>query len=210
MSYFVLIGDIIQSKAIVDRYSVQKDFSKALTAVGQKYKPAFVSPLTITIGDEFQAVFSKADKLFDIISEIYISMSGINFRYGMGVGPIETVINSNQAIGMDGPAFHFAREALNSAKGNGTHFFLRCGDSEAEERINTLLKWVDITLSRWTNERKLILHYYRQNKTQQEIGSLLNMTQSAVSQNINDRTFKLLDSTQKIIINEINRVMVKS
>ena len=183
--------------------------SKTLGAIEQKYKESFVSPLTITIGDEFQAVLADADLLFDIITEINMNMTGIAFRYGMGIGSIETAINKTQAIGMDGPAFHFAREALNLAKEEDTHFSLRCAEDRAEERINILLKWVDITLNKWTEQRKLILHYRRQKKTQQEIGSHLNMTQSAVSQNINDRTFELLNKTQKMIKDEINSLLVK-
>ena len=112
MSHIVLIGDIIASKEITDRLNFQKKFTEVLVKPNKAYYNSMISPLTLTIGDEFQTVLWEATNLFNIINLIERDIPEISLRYGIGLGKIDTEINSQSAIGMDGPAFHFARTAV--------------------------------------------------------------------------------------------------
>ena len=68
MQYLALIGDIVDSKQLRDRGKFQTTLASTLKTVSSR-NATLVSPYTITLGDEFQAVYKSADRLFlDIFS----------------------------------------------------------------------------------------------------------------------------------------------
>lgn len=207
MLYFTIIGDMIGSRKLENRSVVQKRFSAALNEVQKRYAQQIVSPLTVTIGDEFQAVLKETSHLFALLYEIEQSLKAVSLRYGFGIGTISTAINHNAAIGMDGPAFHNARTSIEQARKTKTRYGFSCGDSVIDKRINVLLNWIDISTKGWPSEKHTILHLYRQRVTQKEIARRVSMSQSAVSQHINTPAFRLIHQTHLLIQDEINRIL---
>ncbi|MBD3346708.1 MAG: hypothetical protein GF401_16755 [Chitinivibrionales bacterium] len=111
-----IIGDIKTSRKIQARNQFQQKL-KSLMMQLNRGRRNIVSPYTLTIGDEFQALYKKAD---GVLSDCIRIISGIypeKVRIAMGVGKITTAINRKQALGMDGPAFHCAREGIERQKG---------------------------------------------------------------------------------------------
>jgi len=205
--YFVLIGDIVRSRELPQRSSLQKKFVDTLKTVQEKYAGSIISPLTLTIGDEFQAVFQTADHLFDILREMDLALDGVTFRYGLGVGGIDTEINRQYSIGMDGPAFHLAREAVEQARTEKARFRFRCSDSFSEKRLNILLGWLDVSTRTWSKEKKRIFHLRTMHMAQKQIAEQVGMSQPAVSQHINTALFRLAGATEEQIQQEINRIL---
>ncbi len=207
MSHIVLIGDIIASKEITDRLNFQKKFTDVLVKPNKTYYNSMISPLTLTIGDEFQTVLWEATNLFNIVNLIERDIPEISLRYGIGLGKIDTEINSQSAIGMDGPAFHYARTAVEIARKERKRFHFNCDDQLLQKRINVMLDWIDITIKKWTHQRKEIFYQFLEKKTQREIAQNLGITQPAVSQNVSDRAFKHLAVTQDMIEKELNYIL---
>lgn len=207
MNYLIIIGDIVASKEITDRLNFQKKFTDVLVKPNRTFHNSMISPLTLTIGDEFQAVLWEAMYLFNIMGMIEREIPSVSLRYGIGLGKIDTEINSESAIGMDGPAFHYARTAVETARKEGTIYHFKCDDDILQDRINVMLGWLDITLKKWTLQRKEIFYQYNEKKTQQEIARVMGITQPAVSQNINDKAFKQVAVTQQIIEKELNIIL---
>lgn len=207
MSHIVLIGDIIASKEINDRLNFQKNFTHVLKKPNKTYYNSMISPLTLTIGDEFQTVLWEATNLFNIINLIERDIPEISLRYGIGLGKIDTEINPQSAIGMDGPAFHFARTAVETARREQKIYHFNCDDPNFRDRINVMLDWLGITLKKWTPQRKEIFYQYQERKTQREIAQNLGITQPAVSQNVSDKAFKHVAVTQAIIEQELNYIL---
>ena len=207
MNHLILIGNIIASKEIPDRLNFQKKFTEVLVKPNQTYDNSMISPLTPTVGDECQTVLWEATNLFKIMALIERGVPDISLRYGIGLGKIDTEINSQSAIGMDGPAFHFARTAVETARKEGKFYHFNCDDQNLWDRINVMLNWLDITLKKWSRQRKELFYQYNEKKTQREIALILNITQPAVSQNINDRAFKQVAVTQEVIENELNYIL---
>ncbi len=205
--YFVLIGDIVGSRELPQRSSLQKKFADTLKTVQEKYAAAIISPLTLTIGDEFQAVLQNADHLFDILRETELALDDVTFRYGLGIGNIDTEINRQYSIGMDGPAFHFAREAVEEARIRNIRFRCRCDDPFKEKRLNILLGWLDVSTHSWSKEKKMIFHLRTMEMAQKQIAEHVGMSQPAVSQHINAAVFKLAGETEIQIQQEINRIL---
>lgn len=207
MNHFVIIGDLVQSREIRDRDTVQKRFAATLGRVQQEFEEDIASPFTLTIGDEFQAVLDRCGNLYAMIHSIESGLNGLNLRYGLGLGGIETDINPAQSIGMDGPAFHRARRALEEAKKSGRRFCIETGLKLPDQRLNTLLDWIDVTSSRWNREKRDILFYWQQKHTQKEIAARTGISQPAVSQHINNQLFRLVWRTQELIQRELDAIL---
>src|SRR5438270_9561839 len=98
-----VIGDIVLSRAIAQRAEFQKQLRRTLDNINKR--SAMASPYTITLGDEFQAVYRDPRGVFVDILTIMERIAPVSARFAIGVGTLRTPINPTQAIGMDGPAF---------------------------------------------------------------------------------------------------------
>jgi len=115
MKYLVVIGDVVASRHLPVRAQFQRRLKQALQAVNGRRK-ALASPYTLTLGDEFQAVYRDAGTAFADVLALQAELAPVQARFALAVGEIVTPINPTQAIGMDGPAFHRARALLEALK----------------------------------------------------------------------------------------------
>jgi hypothetical protein len=112
MRVIAVIGDIVGSRRISERMAFQRRLQKAVADTNILSASHTASPYTITLGDEVQAVYENADGLIHHILYLMSGISPISMRFAIGVGSLSTPINTDMAIGMDGPAFHAARDGL--------------------------------------------------------------------------------------------------
>lgn len=115
MTCLVLIADIADSRRLANRGQVQNRLMDALDRINRRGSP-IESPYTVTLGDEFQAVFSGAAGMFEDLASIQHALHPARVRLSYGVGDITTAINLRQALQMDGPAFYGARDGLDRLK----------------------------------------------------------------------------------------------
>src|SRR4051812_44362234 len=112
MQAIAIIGDIVASKDPRRRDAFQRQLAKALAARNREKGSGLVSPYTITLGDEFQAVYRSARNLWTDIVTLLAEIHPVQARFALGVGDLTTRLNRRQALGMDGPAFHRTRAAI--------------------------------------------------------------------------------------------------
>lgn len=117
MRYVVLIGDIVGSRALPERAQFQRRLRQALQGLNGRRR-GLASPYTLTLGDEFQAVYRDPGPVFADLFALLGEIAPVRARLAIGVGEIVTPLNATQAIGMDGPAFHRARAMLERLKQN--------------------------------------------------------------------------------------------
>ncbi len=118
MKYLVLIGDVLASRHLPERAQFQRRLKSALQGLNGRRK-VLASPYTLTLGDEFQAVYRDTQGVFADIFTLLAEVAPVRVRLAVAVGEIVTPINPRQSIGMDGPAFHRARARLERLKGEG-------------------------------------------------------------------------------------------
>lgn len=111
MKYVAIIGDIKSSKTIPNRLEFQNSLRDIFNVISTK-NISIVSPYTITLGDEFQALYNSGKGLLTDIIGIMAMLYPVKVRISIGVGTIDTEINPIQALGMDGSSFHIAREGV--------------------------------------------------------------------------------------------------
>lgn len=119
------MGDIVGSEDYVQN-DLQQEFSKLCKSINQHNKTLLVSPLTITLGDEFQGIASNLSSGINLIlqTERLRITSGLNFkiRYVLHFGEISTDINKKIAYGMLGTGLSRARQLLDDSKSQHIRF----------------------------------------------------------------------------------------
>jgi len=207
-NYCVIIGDIVESRRLAGRSEMQSAFNRALQNSNNQFKSEIVSPLTLTIGDEFQAVLKCDCPFLDLIAffeqELRNSSAAIRFRYGVGLAAIDTEINRSAAIGMDGPAFHLARGSLEFAKKNAFKYHLNTAIETIDaQALNLLLHWIGLSENGWSTHKSNAVYLSAQNWTQKKIAVKLTVSQPAVSKMLTDPAVTLVAESRNHLQNTI-------
>jgi hypothetical protein len=187
MAYIAIIGDIVESRTIGNRAEFQRDVATLFAEIS-KANRRIVSPYTITLGDEFQALYKSAESLFSDLIEVIRHLYPVKLRIAVGIGSITTVINRQQAIGMDGPAFHLAREVMDRIKAEDRTLIQLTtepkSDTIAEELANTGLALLADLSRTWKANSWSILSELLQGRSISSIAGSLSISQRAVYKNI--------------------------
>lgn len=116
MNPVVLIADLVRSRDIPERAQFQKRLSATLQALSVQSAESLLSPYTLTLGDEFQAVHADFRRILPDCLRILAELAPVRARFALAAGPLSTEINPVAALEMDGPAFLRARKLLGELK----------------------------------------------------------------------------------------------
>ena len=183
--YVAVIGDIKRSRELEQREAVQSRLQRACVELNRREDlEGLLSPFTVTLGDEFQALFGSFRAVWRAIFAIEAAMGdGVEIRFGIGVGAMDTAINREAAIGMDGPAFHRARHAIEQLKEGDCNYRV-VGMGQAESLANSALDLVSLQRNGWRANRVKILRGLLDNVSVGQISDALEISGSAVYKNI--------------------------
>ncbi|MCL5029301.1 MAG: SatD family protein [Bacteroidetes bacterium] len=183
MKKIALIGDIVSSKKIKNRSEVQKRLLRLFEKINSGNKN-LTSPFTITLGDEFQALYNRPVNLFQNIWQILLVLHPEKARFSIGVGELTTRINTKQSIGMDGPAFHNARQGLMELKKSYSLFTIIDEGKTNFHLAKQSLFLISHVAYKWSSTRLKILNMLYEGKSVKEISGKLGITDKAVYKNI--------------------------
>ena len=183
MRVVTVIGDLVASKAMPKRAVFQRRLTKVLEQTSAAAS-ALASPYTITLGDEFQAVYRTADSLFVDIVKIMADIHPVRARFAIGVGDLTTRINAERALGMDGPAFHQAREALTALKAEGRLWRIAGDDPKAWVLSKHVLNLLSHHVGGWTRNRLLVLAGLLNDQAVKDVEDSLEISRVAIYKNI--------------------------
>ncbi|MEX0623964.1 MAG: SatD family protein, partial [Saccharospirillum sp.] len=79
MNRLIVIADIVASREIADRTAVQRDLKMELDRLNRQTDD-LLSPYTITLGDEFQAVLGTAGRVFTDMLAIRAAVYPVRLR----------------------------------------------------------------------------------------------------------------------------------
>lgn len=113
MKHFILMSDVIGSGQ-KNQALLMQNFKETVSKINHDYENSLLSPLTITLGDEFQGLTKDLETALNIIIalEEQIIIQGFDFqlRYVLIYGDIETNINKRIAYEMLGEGLRDARD----------------------------------------------------------------------------------------------------
>ena len=205
----VLVGDLVASRRIVERSAVQERLRACLRQLNSKKREGLVSPYTITLGDEFQAVFSTPDRLFRDALTVLIALYPVEVRFSFAIGEISTAINTKQAIGMDGPAFHEARATIDRLKKTKSLFAIASPDGAGLTLINQSLALVSHTIGKWPRNRLELLWGLTEDHTVKQLARDLRVTDKAVYKSIDAGAIRTIVPLLEEIIAGLRKILEK-
>ena len=178
-----MIADIVDSRIVENRKELQNRLQGVLAEINNN-SDSVVSPYTITLGDEFQAVLSKSKNLFSDLWTIKERIFPSKLRISIAVGSISTELIKTTSVGMDGQAFYMARDALKTMKESTSIFVVSGLDGPCEELVNDSLALITDIDKYWKKNWIGIQARLLREFSIEEIAGELNISKSAVYQNI--------------------------
>jgi hypothetical protein len=175
----ILMGDLVASGKARSIKAVHGAFNQAIDAANERFTEAIASPLTITLGDEFQGLLRSLVEAWEVAFELRLRLlvANVSCRFVIGATELETPLNTKQAWNMMGPGLVAAREKLNDKRSGNAYRFSFAG----EPIIESLLDAVGDSLTQvelgWTSTQ---LKYYAKvhgsTRTNAEVAKRLGIT----------------------------------
>ena len=108
-----LIGDVVGSRRSDDRGQLHAALAEAVAAGNEVLAP--VTPLRVTVGDEFQATFSTVGAALHAALWLRLRLLPLaDLRHGVGWGSVEVLAQEPRVE--DGPGWWAARSAIEEVK----------------------------------------------------------------------------------------------
>lgn len=205
MQHLILIGDIIASRRLPDRKATQEKLAATVAHLNRRSVHALSSPYTITLGDEFQAVFHCADTIFHDAVSLLLALHPVQIRFAWGLGSLDTPLNPDMAIGMDGPAFHHARAAMTALK-KTPHLFTIAGEPLQHPGLaEASLHLISHSLHKWKKNRLHVFSLLSEGMAVKTIARRLGISEQAVYKTIDAGGLRIILSLFEelaLLINE--------
>ena len=156
MKRIILMADIIKSH-LQDQRELISEFKEMIQSTNIIYQDSILSPLTITLGDEFQGILKNAISAVEIIihleEELLHRKAGFKLRYIVHEGEIETAINDKIAFEMLGEGLSEARNMLTILKEGKHRFHIVIDNSSHSELLNNAFKIFETITDRWREKK---------------------------------------------------------
>lgn len=153
----VVMGDLVASERAVEPAALHQYFNAAIARQNKGSAAQIVSPLTITLGDEFQGLAHTLVAALAIVRNIRADLMhhDIDCRFAIGLVALTTPLNTAQAWNMMGPGLSTTRERLNQKRQDNLYRFALPN----KPIISLLLEALGTSLTaierRWTAQQRL-------------------------------------------------------
>jgi hypothetical protein len=163
-AYAILMGDIVDSESAPSIKAVHRTFNTAVDSANKTHAANIASPLTITLGDEFQGLLTTLLYAWDVAAAMRIRLlvANVSCRFVIGTATLETPLNTKQAWNMMGAGLSTARDKLNDKKAANAYRFSLPGepiieslmDAVGDALTQTELEWTPTQLSYFAKIRE--------------------------------------------------------
>jgi hypothetical protein len=156
VKHLVLMADVISSHS-KDANELMQTFSRIVKDANQFFKEKILSPLTITLGDEFQGVIDDIYTSVEII--IYLEEALIKegaffkLRYVLNQGNIDTPLNPERSYQMLGEGLTEARQQLGKMKSSNNRFNIALTHQRLTILLNDSFKVYQSIVDGWKPDK---------------------------------------------------------
>lgn len=183
-----IIADIVDSREMVDRSAGQRAITAAFAEAETAVSP--IRPAWATVGDEFQVIVTTwQDSLRLTLRMQALLPDGIQLRYGIGAGQINTIEQGESGPIQDGTAWLHARAAIDEVeerqqRRDDVMSGFCSDDVDLATAVRTQLMVRDHVLGRMKARERRLLSALLFGATQQEAARNERISQAAVSQTL--------------------------
>ncbi len=159
----ILMADI-KGSSKVPAEKLMKQFRALVDKINTNRKENIMSPLTITLGDEFQGIIDTFENGIRIIFEleecIVSSEFDFKLRYVLLEGQIDTEINEDIAYQMMGNGLTLARKELEELKKGNSRFLIKLDNDPKEVYLNKAFNIYQNFVDSWkVKDRTLVKEF---------------------------------------------------
>jgi hypothetical protein len=151
-NHYVVMADVIGSRDR-DPNQLMAELDQTVNQVNTWFKQMILSPLTVTLGDEFQGVVGSLHDAVQIILSFEEARLRGEFdsqlRYVVVYGDIATPLNRERAYGMLGAGLTEAREQLNDKRRGRPRFFFDLPDGRVASQLSRLMEVMSSLTRDW-------------------------------------------------------------
>src|SRR2546426_2922461 len=97
-SYIALIADAVASRALPPprRARLQRALRSAIPEFNRRWRTALAARFAVTLGDEFQALFTTARPVWELLHEVHFRFPEVEWVVACGLGPIATRLERSE------------------------------------------------------------------------------------------------------------------
>lgn len=182
MKQVILMADIIGSSNQPPK-DLMRAFKTLVAGANKRFGAALKSPLTITLGDEFQGVVADINTGVAIMlfmeEELIRKQADFKLRFVLLEGQIDTALNRKIAYAMLGPGLTEARKKLTELKESHHRFYIALIDAPTTVLLNNAFLLLQLLVGQWKPEKdyELAYHFIRYGDYK-KVAALLNKNRS--------------------------------
>lgn len=174
----VVMGDLVLSTRAPDVAQLHNIFNRAIARHNDDPHAAPLSPLTITLGDEFQGLAKSLLAGMKTIRSLRFELllSGVECRFALGTARIETPINHVNAWNMMGPGLAEARARLNEKADRSRYRFSLPERPSLEVALNAIGASLTAVEVGWTETQRNDVIALLSGKSVEEVARIRNVS----------------------------------
>ena len=177
------MADVVESASHFPPKLIQ-ELKKVVVEINEQYDKELISPLTITLGDEFQGIVSTLRDAMNVMvgveEKLIIEQLEFKLRYVLYEGKIETEINTKQAYEMLGSGLTNAREQLISMKKEQARFSVFVEDEKKSAMLNQQLRLLQFFIDSWQPKDRSTVAGFLSGMNYKELAKHLSKDDSSV------------------------------
>lgn len=195
-----LTADLIASRDLGERASVQTRLRDAIVSVNRKLGENLAAPFSITVGDEWQGLAYDVGTCVAADLCFRRLLHPLRFASGIGLGAISTPMAARTGE-MDGPCFHRARAALVAAAKHGASATgLQTGDDLFDETVAGYTLLLHLLSDSWTQKQLQVFEVWEQLGTETATAARLGVSQPTVHQSLARSSAKTYVTASRALI----------
>ena len=186
-----VIGDLVQSRGSRERAVLHESLAAVLAEVNAVFEP--MTPLRITLGDEYQGGFAGIRDAVRATLRLRLALAPLTeVRHGIGWGEVNLLQEEPRVE--DGPGWWAARDAIQvverAEQRAGTRLrrtaFRRAGDVDSPDpaTLEAMLILRDQMVGDLSERSLVVLRGLLEGTSQRDLATRLGVTASAVSQRV--------------------------
>lgn len=198
--FYVLLGDVIQSRKIDNRDDFQKKIEETCKNINTMYAEGIYADFKILKGiDEIGGVLSSMSNIYKVITRILDDIYPNRIRFALVFDYIDTALETRNVTKMDGVAFHKASEMIRELKRSKLMFDMSVEDEMLDMAITGQINLIFLFKKNWSATQYNIVREYEKTKKQSEVAKKLRITQQAVSKNLKRSMWKEIRTVEEKI-----------
>lgn len=173
MKHAILMSDVVGSMRS-DQVAVNDSLSLITSSANDTWAHQILSPLTVTLGDEFQGVAKSYHDAMQICFWVDEASRRVEpplrLRFSIVYGDISTPINETVAHGMIGEGLQHARELISKKSRRKVKYQAKSGIAAVDSMLSDLLSVMESISLNWRQKDFELIDSMLQNTNDNEVG----------------------------------------